>query len=106
MTKIFKTIAVAALVAASAVPALARTATEAQSITVITADLNLSTQAGRDRLDHRIDRAARQVCGFNSNSRDLGAQFHARTCMAGAKLAATRQIEGRNEVAIAMSKGR
>ena len=106
MTKTFQTIVAAALAATSAMPALAHTSTETQSIAVITADLNLSTQAGRNQLGHRIDRAARQVCGFNPNTRDLGTQFHARTCMADAKIAATRQIEGRNEVAIAMSKGR
>ena len=106
MTKTFQTIIAAAIVAASAVPALAQTATETQSIAVITADLDLSTQAGRSQLDHRIDRAARRVCGFDSNSRDLGVQYHARACMADAKIAATRQIAGRGEVAIAMSKAR
>lgn len=104
MTKTFQAIIAAALVAASAAPALAQISTVPQTMTVVTADLDLSTQSGRDQLDHRIDRAARQVCGFNSDSRDLGDRIRTKACLANAKLVAMRQVEGRSEVAVALPK--
>lgn len=49
----------AALAAAVATPAFARTG----SVTVGYGDLNLASRAGRQVLDQRIDGAARQLCG-------------------------------------------
>jgi len=52
-------IAAAALTAATASPVLA------ESITVQHRDLDLSTAQGKARLDARLAKAARKVCGMN-----------------------------------------
>lgn len=63
------------------VPALAEPIPAAQVSVVRTADLNLSTEAGRSRLDHRLVIAARDVCGSPSTA-DLVGQNSARQCRA------------------------
>jgi UrcA family protein len=77
-----KIIAVSALATAAvikAVPAFAETMpTQAVSI-VHTADLDLSTAAGRNALDHRLVNAAYEVCGDASNV-DLAGENKARAC--------------------------
>ena len=37
----------------------------AESVTISYKDLDLSTAAGQEKLDQRIDAAAKKVCGFN-----------------------------------------
>lgn len=61
MTKTFATAALA--IAAIAMPLSAAQASEGSSVTVSYADLDLSSEAGRDVFDRRIDRAIESVCG-------------------------------------------
>jgi UrcA family protein len=61
------------------VPALAEAA-PAQNVSVVrTADLDLSTNAGRNALDRRLVIAAGEVCDTASDS-DLARKNHARQC--------------------------
>ena len=60
-----------------AVPALAE---PAQSVAIVhTADLDLSSDAGRAELDRRLVRAAYDVCGTASDA-DLAAEIAVRQC--------------------------
>jgi UrcA family protein len=64
-----------------AAPAIAEPAA-AQNVSIVsTADLDLSTAAGRARLDHRLVTAAYEVCGTASDV-DLAGQNDARECRA------------------------
>lgn len=55
-------------------------------------DLNLASPAGVERLERRIEQAARSVCGF-SNSRTGPGEFAAsRACLARAKARAREQM--------------
>ena len=64
-----------------AAPALAEPA-PAQNISIVrTADLDLSTDAGRRALDQRLAIAAREVCGTASDA-DLTGKNEARRCRA------------------------
>lgn len=67
--------------ALKAVPALAQPAPGADvNVTIVsTADLDLSTDAGKRALDHRLVNAAREVCGTASDV-DLAGQNKARAC--------------------------
>lgn len=62
-----------------AVPALAEQAPTQNVSVVHTADLNLSTEAGRRHLDDRLITAAREVCGSASDV-DLAGQNQVRAC--------------------------
>ena len=56
-------------------------------------DLNLSSQAGIDRLERRINTAARQVCGAFHEPREAVDQKSATSkCMAAAKAGAMKQV--------------
>ena len=72
MTRILALTA-AAILAASAQPALA------ESAVVGFADLDLSTSEGRAALDRRIDRAARNVCRM-TGPRELREMMASRRC--------------------------
>lgn len=69
--------------AIKAVPALAEpVAAQDINVSIVhTADLDLSTQAGRKALDHRLVNAAREVCGTASDV-DLVGQNKVRACRA------------------------
>lgn len=84
-----KTILIGALALAATVPAHAQVETRV----VRYDDLNLTTQAGMDRLEHRIASAARAVCQV-STARMAGPGEAARTraCIAKAKGGADRQV--------------
>src|SRR5690242_21192349 len=75
MKQTLKIIAISAAVTAvalKAVPALAEPA-QAQNIAIVqTADLDLTTQAGRETLDHRLVVAAYEVCGSPSDADLVG----------------------------------
>ena len=60
MTRFF----IATLLAFTAAPALAEAPVQVQS-TVQTADLDLSTRAGQQKLERRIDSAARSACAMD-----------------------------------------
>jgi len=84
MKQTLKIIAISAMAAAAAikaVPALAEP-TPAQNVSIVqTGDLDLTTEAGRQALDHRLVVAAREVCGTASDV-DLVGQNQARACRA------------------------
>ncbi len=82
MKRTLKLIAIAAFTSATAaVPALAAPA-PAQNVSIVqTGDLDLTTNAGRQALDHRLVTAAYEVCGTASDV-DLVGQNKARECRA------------------------
>jgi UrcA family protein len=84
MKQTLKIIAISAMATAAAikaVPALAEPA-PAQNVSIVqTGDLDLTTEAGRQALDHRLIVAAREVCG-NASDVDLVGQNQARACRA------------------------
>lgn len=83
MKQTLKIILVSALVTAAAikaVPALAEPATLQNVSVVQTADLDLSSKAGRTALDHRLVLAAQEVCG-GAPDVDLAGRNDARQCV-------------------------
>jgi len=74
MTKIF----LASLLIFTAVPAFAE-APAIATMTVQTADLDLSSQAGQRALDHRLNQAVKDVCG-TAYDVDLAGQNDVRRC--------------------------
>jgi len=74
MTKIF----LATLLAFTATPALAEPPVTV-STTVQTADLDLSSQAGQQALNHRLALAAKEVCGTASDV-DVAGKNDVRRC--------------------------
>src|SRR3954454_11190649 len=63
-----------------AAPALAEPARADVNVSIVrTADLDLSTQAGKRALDHRLANAARDVCGTVSDV-DLAGKNKVRAC--------------------------
>jgi UrcA family protein len=82
MKQTLKIIAVSALATAAllkGVPVLAEPA-QGQNVTIVsTADLDLSTTAGRAALDHRLVTAAKEVCGYASDV-DLVGKNQVRAC--------------------------
>jgi len=82
--QILKIIAVSALATAAAikaVPALSEPA-PSQAVSIVrTADLDLSTKAGRDALDHRLVTAAYEVCGTAADV-DPAGRNNVRQCRA------------------------
>lgn len=80
--KIVITSALITAVALKAVPALAETAPAPVNVSIVhTADLDLASDAGRRQLDHRLTRAAREVCGEASDA-DLEGKNDVRDCRA------------------------
>ena len=66
--------------AIKAAPALAETVPAESNISLVrTADLDLSSDAGRRHLDLRLARAAREVCGTASDA-DLAGKNEVRQC--------------------------
>jgi UrcA family protein len=62
-----------------AAPALSEPVSAQNSIVVQTADLDLSTNAGRQQLDHRLINAAREACSSASDV-DLAGKNAERKC--------------------------
>ena len=82
MKHTLKIIAVSALATAiviKAAPALAEPAPSQNFTIVHTADLDLSSSAGRATLDHRLVIAAHDICGIASDV-DLAGQNLVRSC--------------------------
>lgn len=69
---------ISAAVLAAALPAAA--AATPAGIAVRHGDLNLDSAAGQARLETRIDRAARSVCGIGFGVRTLAEQAAQRSC--------------------------
>ena len=77
--KIIFASALATAAVIKAIPALAETA-PAQNVSIVrTADLDLTTKAGRDQLNQRLVIAAREVCGTASDA-DLAGKNDVRQC--------------------------
>lgn len=67
-------------IAIKAAPALAEQAPAEINVSLVqTADLDLSTEAGRRQLDRRLASAAREVCGTASDA-DLEGKNEVRQC--------------------------
>jgi UrcA family protein len=62
-----------------AAPALSEPVQRQNAVVVETADLDLSTDAGRRQLDHRLIHAASEACGSPSDA-DLAGKNAAREC--------------------------
>jgi UrcA family protein len=86
----FASLALAGAIISS--PAYAAPLGEARSVTVRTADLDLTGPAGRAALTHRINYAAHVVCG-RPDERDLVASRLAKTCHADAMESAMPQVQ-------------
>jgi len=68
--------------AIKAAPALAESPLAETRVSMVrTADLDLNSDAGRRQLDHRLVRAAREVCGVASDA-DLAGSNDIRQCRA------------------------
>ena len=95
MTKLFALVSLAA--GALSISAQAQEV----AVSVGYGDLNLASEAGVVRLDHRIRNAVEQVCGIPREQKALSSMRSARKCgrEAWAKVAAPRQI------AIARARG-
>lgn len=98
-----KAVSIVSLAATAALglaqPALAADAFTPRSVKVGYADLNLASEAGQDRLDARIRRAAATVCG--SNATDLAATRAAAAC----RIAATADAEAQLATVVAGRPG-
>jgi UrcA family protein len=83
MTQTLKIILGSALITAAAlkaIPALAEIVPAPVNVSIVhTSGLNLSSDAGRRRLDVRLANAAREVCGIASDS-DLAGKKQVRAC--------------------------
>jgi UrcA family protein len=78
------------MIAAAVATPLAAQPAIAESVAVTYQDLDLSTSQGQETLKHRIDEAAKEVCGFDEIT--TGTRIHsreARECIKTAK----RQIQ-------------
>jgi UrcA family protein len=89
ITRSFRQLALAALVCALG-SATAWAAPDARSITVSFRDLDLSNIAGATTLYHRIQQAARQVCGRAAS--DLYEQIAWTTCYRNSTADAVRKV--------------
>ena len=89
MNKTLATLAAAGL-------ALTATAAQTENVNVTYSDLNLSTVAGQKELSQRIDRVAREVCGYGAARTGTRLPDRAaRKCYEMAKAQAGEQVAAR-----------
>ncbi|MDG5748055.1 UrcA family protein [Qipengyuania sp. XHP0207] len=94
------TLAIAAFAGLSlAIPAQA---SDTQSIEVPFDDLNLASAAGQERLDRRIEAAARTVCGYERRTGSRIIDHQTRTCLDTARASARAKVA---EATSAFTKG-
>jgi UrcA family protein len=87
-----KTVIIASLaLLVTTAPAIAAPASTEVSVEVRTDDLTLASAAGRDRLDQRVKRAARQLCAIQTRS--LAGMDAEKTCTALAMKRAMPQVD-------------
>ena len=79
--------------------------TDLPTISVATADLNLATRAGQDRLAMRIDQAAKRVCDNGSSTGDLRGLQATKTCITKAKSQAMLEVSNRTSPQVALTAG-
>lgn len=79
--------------------AISATSVQAKSVSVSYSDLNLGTASGQKALSQRIDKAARKVCGHESQRTGSRLPDHgARACFEEAKTRATEQFAARSDM--------
>ena len=109
MKKPFLIILGSALATGAVIKAAPALAQPTQTISVVsTADLDLSTDAGRKVLDHRLVNAAFEVCGTASDV-DLAGQNSVRQCRSDVLAKAresSAQLASRDKGVILMAAGR
>lgn len=72
---------------------LAATTAQAKSVTVAYDDLNLETAAGQKVLSQRIDKAAREACGYSEHTTGTRIRSSkAKTCFKKAKADVSEQF--------------
>ena len=79
--------------------------TEFRTTTVATADLNLNSREGQDRLALRIKQAAERVCENVSGSSDLRTQYLVRACITKAKTQAMLDVRNATSHQVALTTG-
>ena len=79
-----------ALAVTAALPAAAAPLTESRVVRYD--DLNLSSRAGIERLERRIDAAARSACGVTARLTSPGEFANTRACLAASKARAAQQV--------------
>jgi UrcA family protein len=98
------------IIIAGAIAALSTTGAQAQQADVRTMsvrsnDLDLNTQAGQAKLESRINRAAKAVCGDNSNRTSISERQQFETCRTKAVASALSAVETKpTEVASTATK--
>ncbi len=106
MNSIIKFVCAAAIAATSTSTLFTATVhaqtADGQSLSVNTADLDLSSPQGQERLNRRIDVAAKEVCDDGSSIRDLVMRRAIRECLTKAKSQALRQVKGRDGQPLAL----
>ena len=109
MKKPFLIILGSALATGAVIKAAPALAEPTQTVSVVrTADLDLSTDAGRKALDHRLVNAAFEVCGTASDV-DLAGQNSVRQCRSDVLAKAREsgaQLASRDKGVILMAAGR
>ena len=80
--------------------------TNQRTTTVGTADLNLNSRAGQNRLVLRIDQAAGRVCENGSGARDLRTQRSVKACIVKAKAQAMLDVRNSTSQQVALTTGR
>lgn len=86
------TLALAMGALALTTPAFAKQA-DTETVAVRYSDLDLTTDAGRNELDNRLDKAAREVCGMNIKRTGTRlSSREARACYADARQILDRQF--------------
>ena len=79
--------------------------TDQRTTTVGTADLNLKSRAGQNRLALRIDQAAERVCENGLGSRELRTQNAVKACIAKAKAQAMVDVRNSTSHQVALTSG-
>ena len=106
MKKVFISTMAAATALGLAVSAIPAAAAESVSVNVPYADLDLSTEEGMDVLRDRLDKAAREVCGFND--RVVGSRLptrDARNCYVDMRDSFERQITRKTGIEVTPKSG-
>jgi UrcA family protein len=99
--------AIAAVIAATSTSTLFTATVHAQSaesmsMSIKTADLDLSSPLGQERLNRRIDVAARQVCEDGSSIREITMRRAVNECITKATSQALIQVKGRGGQPLAL----
>ena len=86
------------LILAAAGFALTASVAQAETRAVAHDDLNLATPEGQAALTKRVDKAARQICGYKpGKNRSLIMHLKARDCFESARARASEQVAARIE---------